>query len=230
MARMGSALAAILLAGLQASADVPASLELNLGTSQTYTFELTSSAEETMKLSIDRKELDAVAGGKKVLVTVTPAEVVTKPGQPATVEFKVEVPTDAPSFAGAKIELNGKGSAGRVNIGSTAVSVKPVVEIKLSGGTPEAWTMGKTANFVAHKDGLKVRFINLDKTKTHTIHSSGAIPHQDGSLPPANEQGPTGMYETVIKPATTPSKAGVYCHEHEGFSALRTLNFNVQAN
>lgn len=230
MVRISAALVAILLAGLQASADVPAALELNLGTSQTYTFEMTSSAEETTKLSIERKELDAIAGGKKVFVTVTPAEVVTKPGQPATVQFKIDVPTDAPSFAAAKISLDAKGPGGRVSIGSTTLSVKPVVEIKIDGNSPETWTLGKTSNFLAHKDGLKVRFINLDKARTHTIHSSGAIPHQNGSLPPANEQGATGVYETVIKPASTQSKAGVYCHEHEGFSALRTLNFNVPAN
>jgi hypothetical protein len=222
-------LALVMASGLvfSASADVPTTLELNLGTSVTHTFQVSSSIAEKVKLSIDRADLDALAGGNKVLVTVTPAEVVLKPSQPVNVQFKVEVPTNSPSFSNVKLGVFSQGRGARLLLGETSLSVKPVIEVRLNGGSPETWSLPKNSSFVSHKDGLTVRFVSLDKTQSHTIHSSGAIPHQDSSLPPANDQGPTGVYEVVIKSGAGQLKAGVYCHDHEGFGNLRTMLFNV---
>ncbi|MEQ1875331.1 MAG: hypothetical protein ABL958_01705 [Bdellovibrionia bacterium] len=229
MVRIGlSFVVAGLLTAVAAKADVPADLELNLGTSVSYNIQVSSTTADTVKLTIDRADLDKVKGGEKVLVTLTPSEVVLKPNTPVNIEFKVTVPTDSPSFEAVKIGVNSKSNGGRVNVGETMVAVKAIYEVALKGNSPEEWSLPKTASFSTHKNGLLVRFLNYDKTKKHQIHSGGAIPHSDNPLEAANEQGPVGSYEYTVKSAATPSKAGVYCHDHEGFGQTRTLNFNVQ--
>jgi hypothetical protein len=210
-------------------ADVPADLELNLGASKAYTFDVSSTTEDTVKLTVDRTELDKVKGAEKVQITLTPSEIQLKPNVPVTVEFKVSVATDSPSFAPVKIAVNSKSRAGKVNVGDTMFAVKAVYEVLLKGGSPEEWTSPKTVNIASHKNGVLVRFLNMDKTKSHQVHAQGALPHSDKPLAPANEQGPVGAFEYTVKSATTPSKADVYCHDHEGFGQRRTLSFNVQS-
>ncbi len=221
-------LAAGLLFNPQASANVPGDVELKLGTTASFNFQISQSQAGEVKFAVDRTDLDQIAGAKKIQIMVIPEVVILKANQPVDIVFKINVPTDSPSFAPVKVGVNMATIQGIANIGETMFGVKPIYEMYLKGGSPEVWSGSKTASFVSHKDGVTVRFLNMDKTKSHTIHSGGAIPHQDGSLSPANEQGPVGSYDTVVKASTVSSKAGVYCHEHEGFGDNRTLVFNVQ--
>lgn len=229
MVRFGSLLIALLSLVSTAQADVPAQVELNLGTSKTYSFEVTSQKADTIKFTVDRSQLDKVKGGEKVVIEVNPAEAALKAGETVNVEFTVTVPTGSPSFEPVKVALDSKCSAGKVHVGETMLSVKAVYEVFIKEGETENWSVPKNAslNFARHSKGVLVRFLNLDKTKSHQVHSGGAIPHSDAPLAPANNDGPVGSYEYTVVPSANVLKAGVYCHDHEGFGSQRMLNFNV---
>jgi hypothetical protein len=181
-----------------------------------------------------------------------PGEVTLTSGGTATSTLTITVPTMSPSFTSSSIQVVATDVVNKAITSTVTVplTVNAVFNVYLNppstnSKVPENWSMavGSTANFISHAGGLVVNFNNMDSV-VHLIHSTdgftnGPIEHESitvdypGSnvigMPASTDPGKTagGIYSQTVAAATSQSTAQVYCHDHEGISDARTLNFNV---
>jgi hypothetical protein len=89
---------------------------------------------------------------------------------------------------------------------------------------------------VNHKNGVTVRFINMDPAGPHIIHGSGLIPHENTSTylrslatGATNPAGRTYIdaYEVKVTSTTANGSGGYYLHDGESSSKSGKLTFNI---
>ena len=223
----------------------------NLGTQLVVPVTLAANANYngTVKFSVDQTELNILDTGGAITFIFSPASVMLKAGTSATTQMTVNISSMAPSFSASQFHVVATDTLDHTLTASVAVplQVKAVFDINILGranpnnSSPEKWTVdiAQVVGFISHAEGLTVNFNNLDTNGTHLIHSSGGpIPHQSTTAKypgtsviglPASKDGviPGGVYGNVVAAGTTKSTSQVYCHDDEGGSQARTLNFNL---
>ncbi|HEX4925612.1 MAG TPA: hypothetical protein VFV50_16070, partial [Bdellovibrionales bacterium] len=143
----------------------------------------------------------------------------------------VEVRTRAPSFTNGYfhfVATEVTPSSERAEVRNlVALTVQNVYEVLLVGGNPpEVWSSPSATSFRAHGAGLRVRFVNMDLSRSHAIQGGGAIASQTGVMERATPAGPGGTYEVTIMPSAGAVSGTFHCGTHESASDSHTLNFN----
>lgn len=222
----------VILFSWSASAEFPAELNLNLGTSAAFKVELSSPVQQIFNFNVDRKSIDG-AGGKKVQVSVSPAQIALNAGEIATVEITVRVPADSASLVAAKLSVTAKGNKDKIFLGETVLTVNPVYDITLeskpgdNGELEDVFSAPALTVFAPHRDGVTIRFKNLD-SRVHRIHSDKvAFIHQPDSLQPHAHHGAQGgVFEVTVKAEKGKTLKNIfYCHLHDTLKKAKTLVF-----
>jgi hypothetical protein len=226
------AVAALFAAHLAFAADpvsvqVPADEQvLHLGAKHSIPVTVTASQdfEGTVELAADLSDLAQPDPQGHVKATVDPSMVQLTPGSRATVTLEVTTSSLAPTIPPRMLGVKAKAvsATGTTTLSRAfGVSVDAIFEIRLYGGpAPESWDSPLSVSFAPHAEGVLVRFINMDSSVSHTIHSSGPIPHGSAAIRPG------GTYEYRVT-GSQRMRDQYYCHDHEnGGPATRTLLFN----
>jgi hypothetical protein len=205
----------------------------SLGTSRIVTGRLAAARdfEGSVNFSVNRTALDALGAGSDIIITPVPAQIPLKPGEVKTFSVSVEIRTRSPSFTNSFFQLIATEvtpSADKQIINTQiGLTIQNVYEILLVGGNPpEVWSAPASAAFRSHAAGLRVRFVNMDLTHTHSIQGTGAVPPQTGVMAAATPTSPGGNYEFTIMPAAGAATGTFYCNSHETAGQAHTLQFN----
>ncbi len=190
-----------------------------------------STINEIVKLTIEKDELDQIDVAQSIKLYISNPSFKLNPNSKVFFQLTLDVSTMAPTVMGSHFHVLARSVATNQVLANLQIpfAVHSVYEIMLYGGSPtELWNSPSTVAFTSHPEGVTVRFINMDPTDAHIIHSTGPIPHGDTTMPmaPSVNGKPGGIYQYTV---TTQSPVGdtYYCHLHEGGNEARTLTFNT---
>jgi hypothetical protein len=230
-----------------------ASMNLGAATDQAYTLH-TGAYSGSIRLTVEDDEIQAIDTKSQIAFTITPSVIAVAAN--SSYNFTVHsVATQAAPDLALHYHVIARDAAGAVRKESQMVTdfaVNPVFEITIGTGNALNTVLWSTdlvnagtgvaakqpVNLIAHKNGVTLRFSNMDVKGPHIIHGSGLIPHQNTSTSirslAAGAVNPAGKtyvdsYDVKVTSTTASGSGTYYLHDAESGAKAGKVTFNANA-